>query len=92
MLLVSLPSRIQASPEDTCGEAGVCRLTPPSSLLMSPLFVRHAGCYGDGQRIHDTEREDWGCCGSANRTLMDTNRGKICFIGRKLKSWHHLCP
>ena len=56
------------------------RLTPSASLLTSPLFVRHAGCYGDGQRTYETKREDWGWRGSANGPLMDTNHGKAYFV------------
>lgn len=57
-VLIGLPlSRTpDASPEDGWGNIGICRLTPPVSLLMSPLFFRHAGCYEDGQRTGEMER------------------------------------
>lgn len=54
MLVGSPLSRIQATkchPKRQLGrQVGFCRLTPLISLLMSPLFFKHADYYGDGQR------------------------------------------
>lgn len=79
-----------ASPEDSWGEVGTCRLTPPISLLMSPLFVRHSGYYGDGQRTHETERglaRVWLC----KRGFNGDRPWEGSYRERKFKSQHQLC-